>query len=419
MMTAHGVALAFDQAPTQQISERIRGFDDIPDIMTMQIPPIEWLVDGLIARGTLTLWAGTDGTAKTFLAQKMAIAVAAGGAFLGRRCQRCPVLYLDFENPAFAVQERLNLMAGGPISGLRIWGTWVEQQPPQIGNELLLSIAKDTKPLIIVDPFLYAHGADENSSTEMASVMQCLRYCAAAGGAVIIIHHPAKTEGSTGRGSSAIRGACDVAFLQEMSDETGLITLACTKNRFGERHSVTIRPDYDDGSFAVTDSPQFTKRAADQETLRRLIEETPGLAQNAICKASGMKKSRCVEVLKTGRGSLWIEQQDGQFLRYFPPVPKAKNFTPLGNRFPRPEQPGTGEHQNIEKSEVKLFPKPGTGQEQVVPVPKFPPFIGGTGNNPASVGHAEASRCTAKSPGRWPAKRAPRPRIGRDGFDHH
>ena len=61
---------------------------------------------------------------------------------------------------------------------------------------------------------------------------------------MVILHHPAKTEGSTGRGSTAIKGAVDVADSQEMSEETGLITLACTKNRFGERHSVTIRPDY-------------------------------------------------------------------------------------------------------------------------------------------------------------------------------
>jgi RecA-family ATPase len=57
---------------------------------------------------------------------------------------------------------------------------------------VLLTIAKDTKPLIIIDPFVYAHIADENSSTEMSSVMQCLRYCAAAGGAVVVVHHPAK-----------------------------------------------------------------------------------------------------------------------------------------------------------------------------------------------------------------------------------
>jgi hypothetical protein len=306
-------------------AEKIRQFDQIPDIMTMEIQPLNWLVDGMIARNTMTLLTGTDGTAKTLLAQKMAISVASGADFLGRRCQPAPVLYLDYENPDFAVRERLDLMAGGPIAGLKVWGTWLADQPPQIGNELLLAIAKETKPLIIVDPFLYAHGADENSSTEMSGVMQCLRYCAAAGGAVIIIHHPAKTEGSTGRGSSAIKGAVDVAYLQEMSDETGLITLTCTKNRFGERHCVTIRPDYDEGSFTVTDSAQFTKRAGDLETLGKIIAETPGLTQNAIYKKSGMKKSRLVTLLKAGNDGFWEERREGNSLLYFPIVPETGN----------------------------------------------------------------------------------------------
>ena len=152
-----------------------------------------------------------------------------------------------------------------------------------------------------------------------------LRYCAAAGGAVVILHHPAKTEGSTGRGSTAIKGACDVAFLQEMSDETGLITLACTKNRFGERHSVVVRPDYDEGTFTVTDSPGFTKRAGDLETLGKIIGETPGLTQNTIYKQSGMKKSRLVELLKAGKDGLWEERRDGNSLLYFPIVPKSGN----------------------------------------------------------------------------------------------
>ncbi|MGB9072739.1 MAG: AAA family ATPase [Terriglobales bacterium] len=317
---ANGTPLSFDNSPTAAgaSSEKIRQFDQIPDIMTMQIAPPEYLVGGMIARQTITLWTGSDGTAKTFLAQKMAIAVAVGGEFLGRRCTAAPVLYLDYENPSFAVRGRLDLMAGGPISGLKVWGTWLEQQPPQIGSELLLTIAKETKPLIIIDPFRYAHGAEENDSTEMMGVMQTLRYCAAAGGAVVILHHPAKTEGSTGRGSTAIKGAVDVAFLQEMSDESGLITLKCTKNRFGERTAVTIRPDYDEGTFEVTDSPEFAKRAADTQKLLQVITETPGLSQNAWCKQSGMRKGRFVALVKENNGALWREEKAGSSLRYFP-----------------------------------------------------------------------------------------------------
>jgi hypothetical protein len=314
-----GQSLVFDAAPTAASAERIRRFDQIPDIMTMEIQPIEYLVDGLIARKTITLWAGMGGTAKSFLAERMAVAVATGSQFLGRRCQQAQVLYLDYENPSFAVRERLDLMAGGPINGLKVWGTWLEQQPPQITNELLLSIAKETKPLIIVDPLRFAHGADENDSTEMSGIMQLLRYCAAAGGAVVILHHLAKTEGSTGRGSTAIRDHSDVAFVQEMSEESGLITLKGSKNRNGELLMVTIRPDFDEGTFEVTDSPKFAKRAEDLDKLRKIITAQPGLSQNSICGLAGMKKARVGQLLKENLDRLWRTQPGpNRSLNYFP-----------------------------------------------------------------------------------------------------
>jgi AAA domain-containing protein len=325
-VSTNGVHLDFDQPIISPSPGTIRRLSDIPNLQTMEIPPIDYLVPGMISRNTITLWTGADGTAKTFLAMKMAIAVAAGGEFLGRRCQQAEVLYLDYENPSFAIRDRLDLMTGGVIPNLHLWGTWLEHQPPQIGSELLLMIAKESRPLIFIDPFRYSHSAEENDSTEMMAVMQHLRYCAAAGGAVVILHHPAKTEGSTGRGSSCIKGAVDVAFLQEMADpnDGGLITLKCIKNRFGETHPVTIRPNFDEGTFEVTDSPQFIRRTAECEKLLQIIRETPGLSQNALYRQAGMKKSRLISLLKESSG-LWEERKDGCSLLYFPVVPKSGN----------------------------------------------------------------------------------------------
>ena len=324
-MSTNGVHLDFNQPVISPSPGTIRRLADIPCIQTMEIPPIDYLVPGMISRNTITLWTGADGTAKTFLALKMAIAVATGGEFLGCRCQQAAVLYLDYENPSFAIRDRLDLMAGEMIvPDLHVWGTWLEHQPPQIGSELLLTIAKESRPLIIVDPFRYSHSAEENDSTEMMAVMQHLRYCAAAGGAVVILHHPAKTEGSTGRGSSAIKGAADLAFLQEMADpkDGGQITLKCIKNRFGETHPVTIRPNFDKGTFEVTDSPAFTKRTAESERLQRIISEMPGLTQNGVFQKSGMGRNRVIELLKSGRGGLWQEREDHEHgrkaLRYYP-----------------------------------------------------------------------------------------------------
>jgi hypothetical protein len=80
MNEQHGVALAFDGSITS--GAKIRSFAEIPDIIGMKFPPVEYIVPALgIARNTITLWTGADGDGKTYLAQAMAIAVARGDAF--------------------------------------------------------------------------------------------------------------------------------------------------------------------------------------------------------------------------------------------------------------------------------------------------------------------------------------------------
>ncbi len=294
----------------------IRGFDSVPDLLTMQITPMDYIIQGLLPRKSLTLWAGIDGTAKTYLGQNLAIAVATGGKFLGAQCRKVPVLILDYENPDFVVRSRLELMAAEPNPNLKIWGTWIAEQPPQIGNQLLLTIAKDVRPLMLFDPFRYAHGAEENDSTEMMAVMKDLRACVVAGATVIVFHHPAKVEGSTGRGSTAIRGAVDLAYMQELSDDTGLITLRCVKNRFGERPMLTIRPDFEEGNFELTDSPRFAKVMADVDALAEIIRATPWLSQSQVIGRWGGPKRRGMRLLKEYAGARWEVVQKGQAFCY-------------------------------------------------------------------------------------------------------
>ena len=260
---------------------KITKFADIPDIITMEIPPVEFLVPALgIARNTITLWTGSDGDGKTYLAQVMALAVARGDVFLGMPCQQSPVLYVDLENPGYVVQGRMQGLLGtgeAPV-GLRFWGTWlpIDQKPPKAGSDLLLTLCKESKPLLIVDPFRLFHKAEENDSTEMSGVMQYLRACTAFGAAVVILHHPAKMEGSTGRGSSAIRGACDLAFLHTLEKESGLITLKVDKNRLGQSRTITVRANFEEGRFEMAEAPYITRRRDEPTESRRSSKRNQG-----------------------------------------------------------------------------------------------------------------------------------------------
>jgi hypothetical protein len=66
---SNGVPLPFNSSVITP-ARTIRTFADIPDVATIQIPAVEYLVPALgIARNTITLWTGPDGDGKTFLAQ--------------------------------------------------------------------------------------------------------------------------------------------------------------------------------------------------------------------------------------------------------------------------------------------------------------------------------------------------------------
>jgi hypothetical protein len=312
-------------------------FEDIPDIFGLNIKPLEVLVPRIVARKCLTLIAGDDGVAKSLLAMKLAVAVATGGTFLGEQCIKAPVLYIDYENPDGVVLDRMRLVAGGPVPKLKIWGTWLGPPlgpPPLVGTDAanaLLRLAEEVKPLFVFDALRDAHEAKENDSDEMSHIMKFLRRLSTAGAAVLILHHIAQRDGSTGRGSNSIRAACDVRFVQTMNEEDpSLLTLKCGKTRFGARFNISIRADYEKGTFEASDNPEFRKKQEENihRFLRayRIMEKEPGLSQTDVCKKLGGRKKYARQTIKIGeKKRYWESRATGQAAAYFclkEPVPE-------------------------------------------------------------------------------------------------
>jgi len=313
----------------------IRTYGQIPDLLERATTPIEWVVQDVFPRKSVTLWAGSDGVAKTYLAQSLAIAVASGGFFLGRQCHQSPVLYFDYENPDYEVRARLLKRCTGPIANLKVWGQWLDQKPPAIGGSPILELVKEKMPLLIFDPFRYAHAADENDSTEMTEVMRHLRSYATEGATVVVLHHVAKSEGSSGRGSSAIRGAVDIAYVQEIEKDGGRVTFTCVKNRFGPKPVFTCEPDFSQGTFNVVQAESGDQDEGRVRTLWQVIEDNPGTSQNDIAKKAKMRKETAVGILKAHEGVNWrSEPGEGRSRRYFTlrssavPEPPGTTVTP-------------------------------------------------------------------------------------------
>ncbi len=317
-------------APTPGTSPLIRCWDEIADVFTLAMPATEWIVEGILPRASVTLLAGEPGSYKTWLALALLRGVAGDENFLGRKCSQTSVLYLDRENPLAVMRERLAVLGIQSLEGSRIWGGWLGDAPPSIGDARLVEIARGRRPLIIFDSLIRFHAAaDENSATEMATVMGELRALANAGATVVALHHKPKSEGTLYRGSSDIAGGVDTAWAVSRDRDAGLLRLECFKSRYAEEFSLTLRPDLSGtGDFVVTSSPEAETERSDTEKLAEAIRRNPGLPKERVIELSGVRRGRARALLDRFDGQVWRSQPGPRnAILYFPAEP-AENQLP-------------------------------------------------------------------------------------------
>ena len=84
------------------------GLMSCTDLMSKQLPPIKFIVPGIIAEGC-TILAGKGKIGKSWLVMGLATAVASGGYALGSiKCEQGSVLYLALEDNERRLQSRIS-----------------------------------------------------------------------------------------------------------------------------------------------------------------------------------------------------------------------------------------------------------------------------------------------------------------------
>ena len=182
-------------------------------------PPPAIVSDGVLLDGTLLMIYGPKKAMKSYLAANLGLAIATGQNFAGFKIvSPRKVLMLSAEGGYYPNRERLQIMA--------------EQVDPKMFENfhvcpdarILLTEAKDVGALkdtlariqpkvLVMDPLIKFHQADENSAKEMADVMRLIQHIKEDHGlSVILVHHMGKTESAGPRGSSVITGEYDSAI---------------------------------------------------------------------------------------------------------------------------------------------------------------------------------------------------------------
>ncbi|SMR98657.1 AAA family ATPase [Caldicellulosiruptor bescii] len=84
------------------------------ELLSLELPPVEFLLEGLLPNEGLTILAGREKIGKSWLCLELALSLAAGTGFLGRQTKRpYKVLYLALEDSKRRLQQRIKQLGTG------------------------------------------------------------------------------------------------------------------------------------------------------------------------------------------------------------------------------------------------------------------------------------------------------------------
>ncbi len=259
---------------------------------------VEWLVDGLLPAASVSMIVGRPKAGKTILSLNLALSVACGTRFLGRRCQPGRVGLIQLEDPDVLILKRLKTMIKLPPAGLFV----STGKPWDAGLRALLPafIIEHGLTLVVIDPLvLWQPGTKENSAEAMAALLYGLRNSVQdTGCAILIVHHARKAGGDHGegiRGSTAILGAVDVAIILHKREE-GKAHLE-TKSRFGEVEDKAIELDAESLTWEYRGSVQDARRSEQTSQILDLLEVENGLPATEIQERLGIPPRTLYRVL--------------------------------------------------------------------------------------------------------------------------
>lgn len=167
---------------------------------------IEWAIEGVLPKNAITIVAGKGGIGKTMLLLDMADSVSKGVPFLDRPTIKMPVYFGDFENPVPVTADRARTLN---VTDVLFWLQGFEYPPPRIDSNNYGMWKMLPPGLVIIDSLRASQMGDENSSKDMAFVMQRYKELRDYGHTLEIIHHTIKANEMSFRGSMAILDLAD------------------------------------------------------------------------------------------------------------------------------------------------------------------------------------------------------------------
>jgi hypothetical protein len=220
-----------------------RRFLNVNDLKAL--PPPRWLVPGLLVEDSVAAIYGAPESGKSFLALDIAMAVAGGVDWHGRRVSDGGVLYVAAEG-ASGLGKRVRAWEIDRGIDVGKFPLWLDHGEINLAAErdggvraFVSDVVEELGPLrlVVIDTLNQtAAGADENSAKDMGRYIASMkRIRDETGATVVVVHHSGKDPGKGMRGSSSLLGAMDTTVEVDRDKDRRAITVTVHKQKDAER----------------------------------------------------------------------------------------------------------------------------------------------------------------------------------------
>ena len=212
--------------------------DELPQLAPLSQyvdqPPVlpEELIKGVLRRGHKMLISGSSKAGKSFLLMELCISIAEGQPWLGFRCEKGRVLYVNLEiDPASCINRFMRIYRALGIKqkhadDIIIWNLRGHAVPlDQLVPKLIRRVRDQHLDAIIIDPIYKIITGDENSASDMAAFCNLFdRICNETGCSTIYCHHHSK--GAQGAKRAMDRASGSGVFARDPDAQLDMIELA-------------------------------------------------------------------------------------------------------------------------------------------------------------------------------------------------
>jgi len=216
-------------------------------------PPMEYLVEPIITRGSINVFYGEAGSKKTYSLLSLTVCVGAGLDWLGFKTKKSNILIIDEESG----NKRLTRRLGETLRGALVYEPTNIKYVSLAGFKLddtadyllVMNLIEETNSeLVLIDALSEIMDGDENAKKDVQPVFNNLRKIAEeTNSAIILIHHSNKIGGY--RGSSVIKGLVDLMIEVTSNDDSELVKFTSKKERDIEKINWMAKAVWENDQF--------------------------------------------------------------------------------------------------------------------------------------------------------------------------